>query len=105
MQLDQSEIGQGGIAEILNTGDIRFQCHDMLMQWNHRFQIFTISLNKDGLTSDDKSLFRFLCLPCDFSLCLACAETPEISETQDEPDFDIVSATETETLAGEELEK
>ena len=53
----------------------------------------------------DKSFFRFLCLPCDFSLCLACAETPEVSETQNEPDFDIVSANETETLAGEDLDK
>ena len=62
-------------------------------------------MNEYRYTKFMTPFFRFLCLPCDFSLCLACAERPKILETQNEHDFDIVSANETETLAGEELDK
>ena len=42
--------------------------------------------------------FRFLCLPCDFSLCLLCAERPQSPEIE----FDDVSANEAQTLEEEE---
>ena len=44
LQMNESEIGQGGSVEIFNTGDIRFQCHDKLIQWNYCLQNFSAIL-------------------------------------------------------------
>ena len=45
-QVEVSEIGQGGIAEIFNTGDIRFQCYDKFLQWIDSFKMCSASIKR-----------------------------------------------------------